>query len=123
MLEPTQTCPAPGGGPTEVRAVLDGGIVHCWAGPTWEAGVTFARGALDTAPDGTGIVLAAYAYANARSAKTQAFDAEGRSLPGCVVIDSAADGQWARAELDATMCPGAAFARVTAHSSIGADVP
>jgi hypothetical protein len=57
-----------------------------------------------------------------QSAKTQAYDAAGVLLPGCVAVDNAKDGIWVEAVFTGPTCRNAVFARVTAHSSANGDL-
>ena len=121
--EPTQVCPQPGGGPQEVRALLDGADVDCWVGDTFAAGVTCSRGSIATGIAGPGSVrLGAYLFGIGASAKTQAFDAAGVLLPGCVVVDPSADRTWTYATFIGETCRNAAFARVTSHANNNGDL-
>jgi hypothetical protein len=122
LAESTQTCPASGAGPTEVRVLLEAAKLDCWAGPSWELGATMASGQLTTGADGIGWVVSAYVYGDARSAKTQAYDETGALLPGCVAVDNTPDRQWVHNEFDGVTCRGVAFALLTAHSSLTGDL-
>jgi hypothetical protein len=120
--EPTQLCPAPGAGPSEVRVELDAPEGACWMGSSWDLGVTMAFGKMSTAFGGAGWTISAYLNGFAASAKTQAYDEAGRLLPGCVAVDVATDREWMNVTFSGATCVGAAFARVTAHASSNGDL-
>jgi hypothetical protein len=120
--EPTQLCPAPGAGPSEVRVAADAQPRECWIGSSWELGETMASGRMSIAPGGTGRTVSAYLNGFAVSAKTQAYDEAGKLLPGCVAVDNASDRRWVDVTFNGATCLGAAFARVTAHASTNGDL-
>jgi hypothetical protein len=117
----TQVCPAPGGGPQEARVLPDGVAGLCWVGESYATGLARAAGSL--AIDDRFVVVRAYLFGGAASAKTQVYDADGNPLRGCVAIDTtSSDGQWREIAFDHEACSGAAFARVTAHVSPEGDL-
>jgi hypothetical protein len=117
----TQVCPAPGGGPQEVRVLPNGGDGLCWVGESWELGFARAGGSLDITE--RFVVVRAYLFGGAGSAKTQVYDADGNPLRWCVAIDiTSNDRQSREIAFEHTTCPGAAFARVTAHWSQDGDI-
>jgi hypothetical protein len=120
--EPTQLCPAPGAGPSEVRVEADAPGGTCWVGSSWELGATMASGQITTAPGGAGWTLSAYLFGFAGSAKTQAYDASGNLLRGCVAVDNSNDRQSVNVTFSGVTCLGVAFARVTAHASNNGDL-
>jgi hypothetical protein len=117
----TQVCPAPGGGPQEVRVLPNGGDGTCWVGESWELGFARAAGSLTITE--RLVVVRSYLFGGALSAKTQVYNGDGHPLRSCVAVDiTAGGGQWREIAFEHTTCPGAAFARVTAHSSQDGDL-
>jgi hypothetical protein len=73
--------------------------VDCWTGPTWETGITWARGQI--APNGAGRKIRAYAFGNlaaaagggSYSANVLGFTGSGTSGSfTCAISDFTADG-------------------------------
>jgi hypothetical protein len=116
----TQVCPAPGGGPPEVRLLPNAGDGLCWVGESWELGFARASGSLNITE--RFVEVRAYLFGGAASAKTQVYDADGNPLTWCVAVDTSPNSGSREIAFEHTTCPGAAFARVTAHWSPDGDL-
>jgi hypothetical protein len=111
-------CPAPGGGPQEVIASLNGGSKECWTGPTWENGLTWASGKV-TRTSGAGRSVGAYAYSNLRQYPTGYARVSGYSsnnVPTCFQHDFTPNGAWEYNT--SSLCNNTSYVVVTALESI-----